>query len=68
MEGKRERRGGGEGKEREGGVNHFNDYRYRCLKCTNVDLCQNCFWTQKSLKNHKLTHPTREYCMAVSAV
>lgn len=37
--------------------------RYRCLKCSNVDLCQNCFWTQRTLKNHKVTHPFKEYCL-----
>lgn len=37
--------------------------RYRCLKCSNVDLCQSCFWTQQTLKNHKVTHPTKEYCL-----
>ena len=35
-------------------------------KCTNVGLCQNCYWTQLGPKNHKPTHPTREYCLAVS--
>ena len=47
--------------------NFLSPYRYRCLKCTNVDLCQNCYWTQQTLKNHKITHPTREYCLAVSS-
>ncbi|KAL5486849.1 hypothetical protein EMCRGX_G019384 [Ephydatia muelleri] len=37
--------------------------RYRCLKCSNVDICQSCFWTQRTLKNHKVTHPTKEYCL-----
>ena len=67
-------------------------FRYRCLKCVNVDVCQvrvlklitmhtwnlimmkvlcisenakSCFWTQKSNRTHKLTHPTKEYCMTV---
>lgn len=41
-------------------------FRYRCLKCTNVDLCQSCFWTQQTVRNHKITHPTKEYCLATT--
>ncbi|XP_064386652.1 dystrophin-like isoform X2 [Halichondria panicea] len=41
-------------------------FRYRCLKCTSVDFCQSCYWTQQSLKNHKATHPVREYCLATT--
>jgi hypothetical protein len=41
--------------------------RYRCLKCSNVDLCQLCYWRQfNTIKDHKITHPTREYCMATT--
>ncbi len=41
--------------------------RYRCLKCFNFDVCQNCFFSQRIAKGHKVTHPMQEYCMAVSA-
>ena len=41
-------------------------FRYRCLKCFNFDMCQNCFFSGKKAKNHKLTHPMQEYCTAVS--
>ncbi|XP_071957062.1 dystrophin-like isoform X2 [Antedon mediterranea] len=37
-------------------------FRYRCLKCFNFDLCQNCFFAGRKAKNHKLSHPMREYC------
>lgn len=39
--------------------------RYRCLKCFNFDMCQNCFFSGRKAKNHKLTHPMQEYCTAV---
>lgn len=40
--------------------------RYRCLKCFNFDMCQNCFFSGRKAKSHKLTHPMQEYCTAVS--
>lgn len=40
--------------------------RYRCLRCFNFDICQNCFFSQRTAKNHKLTHPMQEYCLPVS--
>lgn len=39
-------------------------FRYRCLKCFNFDLCQNCFFSGRKAKSHKLTHPMQEYCTA----
>lgn len=41
--------------------------RYRCLKCFNTDICQNCFLTRKGTRDHKSTHPTREYCMTTTS-
>uniref|UniRef100_A0A915HIN7 Protein detached n=1 Tax=Romanomermis culicivorax TaxID=13658 RepID=A0A915HIN7_ROMCU len=38
--------------------------RYRCLKCFNFDMCQNCFFSQRTAKNHKVLHPMQEYCVA----
>ncbi|XP_037392263.1 dystrotelin isoform X2 [Pygocentrus nattereri] len=36
--------------------------RYRCLKCLNVHLCQNCFLTETHTRKHKPHHPVLEYC------
>jgi len=46
-------------------IKKFLDFRYRCLKCFNFDMCQNCFFSGRKAKNHKLTHPMQEYCTAV---
>ncbi|KAK6013982.1 zinc finger, ZZ type, partial [Ostertagia ostertagi] len=40
--------------------------RYRCLRCFNLDLCQNCFFSQRTAKKHKLKHPMQEYAVPVS--
>lgn len=40
--------------------------RFRCLHCFNVDLCQNCFFTQRAVKGHKLKHEMHEYYTPVS--
>ncbi|XP_051562222.1 dystrotelin [Myxocyprinus asiaticus] len=36
--------------------------RYRCLKCLNVHLCQNCFLTERRSRKHKPSHHVLEYC------
>ncbi|XP_055070313.2 dystrotelin isoform X1 [Misgurnus anguillicaudatus] len=36
--------------------------RYRCLKCLNTHLCQNCFLTERRSRKHKPSHPVLEYC------
>uniref|UniRef100_A0A914HK11 Dystrophin n=1 Tax=Globodera rostochiensis TaxID=31243 RepID=A0A914HK11_GLORO len=41
--------------------------RYRCLRCFNFDICQNCFFSQRTAKSHKLSHPMQEYCTPTSA-
>uniref|UniRef100_A0A0N5ALC9 Nesprin-1 n=1 Tax=Syphacia muris TaxID=451379 RepID=A0A0N5ALC9_9BILA len=41
--------------------------RYRCLKCFNFDMCQNCFFSQRIAKNHKLNHPMQEYCVPTTS-
>ncbi len=30
-------------------------FRYRCLKCFNFDMCQNCFFSGRRAKHHKIT-------------
>ncbi|XP_063403799.1 dystrophin-like isoform X1 [Mytilus trossulus] len=42
-------------------------FRYRCLRCFNFDICQNCFFSGRKSKNHKLTHPMQEYCTATTS-
>ncbi|XP_043236251.1 dystrophin-like isoform X9 [Amphibalanus amphitrite] len=42
-------------------------FRYRCLKCFNFDMCQECFFTGRVSKSHKLTHPMHEYCTESSS-
>ena len=44
----------------------FFSPRYKCLKCFNFDMCQQCFFTGRVSKKHKLKHPTQEYCVEVS--
>lgn len=41
--------------------------RYSCLKCTGYDLCQECFFTGKVTKKHKLSHKICEYCVRTSS-
>jgi len=44
-------------------------FRYRCLKCFNFDMCQDCFFAGKGgrYKNHKMTHPMQEYCTTTTS-
>ncbi|KAL5020953.1 hypothetical protein ScPMuIL_000108 [Solemya velum] len=42
-------------------------FRYRCLKCFNFDMCQDCFFAGKIRKNHKAKHPIQEYCYPTSS-
>ncbi|XP_012946043.2 dystrophin [Aplysia californica] len=42
-------------------------FRYRCLKCFNFDVCQNCFFSGRIAKSHKLTHPMQEYCTTTTS-
>ncbi|XP_052240299.1 dystrophin-like isoform X2 [Dreissena polymorpha] len=41
--------------------------RYRCLRCFSFDICQNCFFSGRKAKHHKLTHPIQEYCTTTSS-
>ncbi|XP_077976931.1 dystrophin-like isoform X2 [Glandiceps talaboti] len=42
-------------------------FRYRCLKCFNFDMCQNCFFSGRKAKSHRLSHPMQEYCTATTS-
>lgn len=41
-------------------------FRYRCMRCVNVHVCQSCFLTDKHTRKHKLHHPVLEFCTQVS--
>lgn len=41
---------------------NFTGFRYKCLKCYNTNLCQNCFWTGRSTNSHNAEkHSCKEY-------
>lgn len=43
--------------------NGFTGFRYKCQKCYNYNLCQDCFWRGRSSGSHSAeTHPCKEYC------
>ncbi|XP_052832324.1 dystrophin isoform X2 [Octopus bimaculoides] len=42
-------------------------FRYRCLKCFNFDVCQNCFFSGRKAKGHKLSHHMQEYCTSTTS-
>eukprot|EP00794_Sanderia_malayensis_P000391 gene391-1025_t len=41
-------------------------FRYRCLKCFNYDVCQNCFWSGRTSKSHRITHPMHQYSLTTT--
>ncbi|PAA75417.1 hypothetical protein BOX15_Mlig025191g1 [Macrostomum lignano] len=38
--------------------------RYKCLKCFNLNLCQECFFAGRTARHHKASHPMQEYVRA----
>ncbi|XP_061480028.1 utrophin isoform X2 [Rhineura floridana] len=42
-------------------------FRYRSLKHFNYDVCQNCFFSGRTAKGHKLHHPMVEYCIPTTS-
>ena len=42
-------------------------FRYKCLKCFNTNICQNCFLLRRPLSGHKNTHPIKEYCYVIGS-
>lgn len=44
------------------GQENFRGFRYKCKKCSNYNLCENCFWTGKHSGSHDPDqHPCKEY-------
>lgn len=41
--------------------NHFLGFRYKCQKCRNYQLCQDCFWRGRVSASHRNTHQMKEY-------
>ena len=40
----------------------FNGFRYKCQKCFNYNLCQDCFWRGRSSASHSAdSHACKEY-------
>lgn len=46
--------------------NTFIGFRYKCQKCRNYQLCQDCFWRGRISGAHRLTHQMKEYTVYVS--
>lgn len=43
--------------------NGFTGFRYKCQKCYNYNMCQDCFWRGRSSGSHNAdTHPCKEFC------
>lgn len=43
-------------------TSNFTGFRYKCVKCYNFNLCQNCFWTGRSSGSHNSEmHSCKEY-------
>ncbi|XP_073987187.1 dystrobrevin alpha-like isoform X1 [Rhodnius prolixus] len=43
-------------------LNHsLRGFRYRCVKCSAYNLCQDCFWRGRVSGNHTIEHEVREY-------
>nr|XP_018904792.1 PREDICTED: dystrobrevin beta-like isoform X2 [Bemisia tabaci] len=40
---------------------NFSGFRYKCMKCHNYQMCQECFWHGRVSGNHTLEHEVKEY-------
>lgn len=41
---------------------NFMGFRYRCQRCHNYIMCQDCFWIGRFTGEHKDDHEVKEYC------
>lgn len=39
----------------------FAGFRYKCQRCYNYQLCQDCFWQGRTSRTHALDHEMKEY-------
>ncbi len=46
--------------------NNFIGFRYKCQKCRNYQLCQDCFWRGRVSGSHQIIHQMKEYTVYVS--
>lgn len=42
-------------------TNSFMGFRYKCQRCTNYQLCQQCFWRGRTSSTHSNEHEMKEY-------
>ncbi|ODM97850.1 Dystrobrevin beta [Orchesella cincta] len=42
-------------------IGNIQGFRYKCQKCSNFNMCQNCFWQGKTIDNHRTDHEVKEY-------
>ena len=40
---------------------NFIGFRYKCQKCRNYQLCQDCFWRGRTSGSHQSIHQMKEY-------
>lgn len=40
---------------------NFTGFRYRCQRCNNYQLCQECFWRGRVSQSHQNDHEVKEY-------
>ena len=44
----------------------FTGFRYKCQRCFNYNLCQDCFWRGRTSANHHIDHQMKEHATYVS--
>ena len=48
------------------GKDEFTGFRYKCQRCVNYNMCQDCFWQGKTSGAHSPEHQVKEYTSFVS--
>jgi len=46
----------------------FTGLRYKCQRCYNYNLCQDCFWRGRTSGNHQNDHDVKEYSFYVRII